>query len=216
MLSLLAIAYTTPWDNYLVKMKVWWYSEDRVLGTIGYVPIEEYSFFVLQTILSSLFCLSLQKRFSLNRIPYPTPLDIRRKGKITILYTLVFLLGILCLFSDSSTYMGLILIWSMPIVLVQWLIGGHYLLRNAKLVFLSIAAPTLYLWGADSLAIALKIWEISPKYTTGIHLGNLPVEEAVFFLVTNFMVIQGFILFRAMKDDLKRFSLLRGILYGNS
>jgi lycopene cyclase domain-containing protein len=59
----LAVTYTTPWDNYLVATRVWYYDPRLVFGiTFGYVPIEEYSFFVLQTLLSSFFMLYLWRR----------------------------------------------------------------------------------------------------------------------------------------------------------
>ncbi len=44
---LLAVAYTTPWDNYLVATGVWYYNPSLVTGLVlGYGPIEEYTFFV--------------------------------------------------------------------------------------------------------------------------------------------------------------------------
>ena len=43
-LCTLALVYTTPWDNYLVKNEIWWYGPDKVLAVIGYVPVEEYCF----------------------------------------------------------------------------------------------------------------------------------------------------------------------------
>ena len=46
-IPLIALVYTTPWDNYLVANEIWGYGEGRVLGTIGWVPIEEYTFFIL-------------------------------------------------------------------------------------------------------------------------------------------------------------------------
>ena len=59
----LAVAYTTPWDNYLVATRVWAYDPARVLGvTFGWVPLEEYLFFVLQTLLSGLIALALARR----------------------------------------------------------------------------------------------------------------------------------------------------------
>ena len=62
---LLALAYTTPWDNLLILSGVWTYPPTRVLNVVfGVVPIEEYSFFVLQTILTSLFALLLWKRLA--------------------------------------------------------------------------------------------------------------------------------------------------------
>jgi len=51
----LAVAYTTPWDNYLVATGVWYYNPELVTGIVlGYVPLEEYTFFVLETILAGL------------------------------------------------------------------------------------------------------------------------------------------------------------------
>ncbi len=59
---LLALLYTTPWDNYLVAARVWYYDPGRVWNVvIGYVPLEEYLFFMLQPILASLIALALLK-----------------------------------------------------------------------------------------------------------------------------------------------------------
>jgi len=58
-----AVVYTTPWDNYLVANRIWWYDPDLVTGlTLGWVPIEEYTFFVLQTLLTGLWLLFLARR----------------------------------------------------------------------------------------------------------------------------------------------------------
>jgi lycopene cyclase domain-containing protein len=49
-LPILAVIWTTPWDNYLVASGVWHYDPKKVWNVIlGYVPLEEYLFFVLQT-----------------------------------------------------------------------------------------------------------------------------------------------------------------------
>ncbi len=53
---ILALLYTTPWDNYLVATGVWYYNPALISGfLLGYVPLEEYTFFVLQTILVGLW-----------------------------------------------------------------------------------------------------------------------------------------------------------------
>jgi lycopene cyclase domain-containing protein len=55
-LAMVAMVYTTPWDNYLVATGVWYYAPHLVLNLIiGHVPIEEYAFFILQTFLTGLF-----------------------------------------------------------------------------------------------------------------------------------------------------------------
>src|ERR671919_519557 len=62
---LLAVVYTTPWDNYLVATGVWYYNPELVTGIVlGYVPIEEYTFFVLETILSGLWWSFLARRLA--------------------------------------------------------------------------------------------------------------------------------------------------------
>ena len=63
-LATIAVLYTTPWDNYLVATGVWYYDPRLVLNhTIGYVPLEEYVFFILQAFLSGLFGVWLWNRF---------------------------------------------------------------------------------------------------------------------------------------------------------
>lgn len=43
-LPALALIWTTPWDNVIVKNKAWSYPASCVLARIGYVPVEEYAF----------------------------------------------------------------------------------------------------------------------------------------------------------------------------
>ena len=180
--------------------KVWSYGEDRVIGTIGYVPIEEYMFFILQTILTGLWCFYLQGRIILKKIPTKNSL----KSVVNSIYIFLFLLGCYGLFVTQMRYLGLILAWAMPVLILQWSLGAQYLLSNLKIFLLTFSVPTLYFWFADALAINLGIWDISKVYTLGIHVKNLPLEEAVFFLVTNLMVAQGLILFIVMEKEVKK------------
>jgi putative membrane protein len=196
-LSLLAITYTTPWDNYLVKTQVWNYGADRIIGTIGYVPIEEYCFFALQTCLTGLWFFFLQKRFPVEKTPSHQK-NLKTFG--TVKGAIIFLLSIWFLTMESTTYLGLILVWALPVIMFQWIFGGEYLLKNMRLFLLTVLIPTFYLWLIDAFAIYDHIWSISETQTTGIKLGVLPIEEAVFFLVTNLMVGQGMVLLFAMKD----------------
>ncbi|RXK36228.1 hypothetical protein M231_06498 [Tremella mesenterica] len=50
-LTVIATVYTTPWDNWLIAQSGWAYPKGSVLLTIGYIPIEEHLFFILQPIL---------------------------------------------------------------------------------------------------------------------------------------------------------------------
>ena len=62
-LVLMACIYTTPWDNFLVWRHVWGYSKRNegfgssvtVWSYMAYVPMEEYAYFILETILICVF-----------------------------------------------------------------------------------------------------------------------------------------------------------------
>lgn len=199
LLSIIALAYTTPWDNYLVKSGIWYYGPNRVFAVIGYVPIEEYAFFILQTVMTSMWCFRLHQIANIKS----TPRSSYWKPIVSIIYFLMFLTGVLCLYFVSSRYLGLILAWASPVLLFQWLVGGGYLLKNLKIFIYSFLVPTAYLWFADAIAINDGIWTISSQFTLGLQVWTLPLEEAVFFLVTNLMTCQGLLLFIAMEEDVR-------------
>lgn len=191
---LVALVYTTPWDNYLVARGIWGYPEGRVWFTIGWVPFEEYLFFVLQTIMTALVLFALARRGVGGRSE-PARVDggsgvIVRSAGAALLFALAGV-GAVALRFESGTYLGLILVWAAPVLALQWAFGGDLLARWWRLVVPGVALPTLWLWLADRGAIALDIWWISDAYTTGIAWLGLPVEEAVFFLVTNLLVVFG-------------------------
>jgi phytoene synthase len=51
-MCLVATVYTTPWDNALVWSGVWSYPSERpIWGLLGWVPIEEYAFFSIETLM---------------------------------------------------------------------------------------------------------------------------------------------------------------------
>ncbi|MFC4638156.1 carotenoid biosynthesis protein [Deinococcus hohokamensis] len=191
-LPAVAALYTTPWDNYLVFRKVWTYPPERVLGRLGYVPYEEYAFFVLQTLISGLLLLTLMRRGGPARIAARPGLV--RWGGAALLLGLAFV-GAVCLRNESSLYLGLILAWAMPVLAGQWAFGGDLILGRARLFWTAVLVPTVYLWLTDAYAIADGIWQISPRFTLGLKLGPLPLEEMLFFLVTNLLVVTGLMLF---------------------
>ena len=190
-ITLIAFVWTTPWDNYLVQQGVWGYGEGRVIGTWGYVPLEEYFFFIIQPLITGLWLYRLiWKNPASASIP---PSNVARLVG-SLLFLAFSLLGAFLLQYESSLYLALILVWACPMLLIQWVYGGHHLWRLRRVWFLAIAVPTLYLWVADRIALALGIWHISDVHTVGISLFGLPLEEALFFFVTNMLVVQGLIL----------------------
>jgi lycopene cyclase domain-containing protein len=194
----LAVVYTTPWDNYLVASGVWTYDPALVTGIVlGWVPIEEYTFFVVQTILTGLWLAFLMRRLAFDR---RAPLSRRWRLVPVILLGLVWLASMALLISryPPGTYLSLELAWALPPIMLQVAFGGDILRRYGRLVLLSILSLTLYLSLADFLAIGSGTWEINPAQSLNWLLaGVLPVEEVVFFLITNTLNTFGMVLILA-------------------
>lgn len=203
-ICLVALVYTTPWDNYLVREGIWGYGAERVIGTIGYVPIEEYLFFILQPVIVSLLLL---------RLLGPAAASSSRLWGFLILlfYLAITVLGFACLAATDPhfRYLGLILAWAGPVLFLLWAYAGMHLLTHRRALLLTLLPASVYLWVADLIAIRLGIWTISPTYATGLHLLGLPIEEAVFFFVTNLLVVQGTLVF-LHGDQIRPFALFRG------
>lgn len=206
----LALVYTTPWDNYLIYKEIWTYPPERVVGRIGYIPIEEYAFFILQTLMTGLLNVLL-----IEKIGFSKPAHSPRRPLINkvsaVFFIFLHLLGVYFLFDSPTLYMGLILAWAAPVCALQWFVGGDLLWRNLKIFCPTVLLPTVYLWWADHTAIADGIWAISEKYTAGLNIFGLPLEEAIFFLATNLMVVQGVTLFLhpEMRERMEKFKATR-------
>jgi lycopene cyclase domain-containing protein len=188
---LLAVAYTTPWDNYLVATGVWWYDPARVLGlTLGWVPLEEYLFFVLQTLFTGLVLFALARR-----LPAPAfrPSRSLRVGAVLVVAVLWLVsVAILAAGWRPGTYLGLELVWALPPIAHQLAVGADILWRHRRRVGLALAGVTLYLCAADFLAIGAGVWTIDPAQSLNLFLGGtLPVEEVIFFLLTNTLLVFG-------------------------
>ncbi len=203
---LLAVVYTTPWDNYLVATNVWHYNPKLVTGIVfGYVPIEEYTFFVVETILSGLWWWFLARTLTL-----PSPKgrgEFAPQNKLVyistfLLVTLWLLFTYLFFFGDTIwNYLSITLFWALPAILPQLLFGADILWHYRKLVTLSIFIPGIYLSLMDIVALKATTWSISPTQTTGIlFFGILPLEEVVFFFITNVLITFGMTLLLAKES----------------
>ena len=225
MLALCAVAfiYTTPWDNYLVATNVWWYDITLVSGIIfGYVPIEEYTFFLVQPIMTALLFLLLARYLPIN----PKPADniqVRKMstfvaGIMWLLFTVILILS----FSNETfrplTYLALELSWALIPVIIQLAFGADILWRHRNVVFLTIVISTLYLSWADAIAIGSGTWTIDPEQSLNWLIGGvLPLEEFIFFLITNTLVTLGMTLVLAEESQpralaLEKYAILRPVL----
>lgn len=102
---------------------------------------------------------------------------------------------------EGLTYLAMELGWALPVIGGQWILGWRRLASRLPLLLGVLAVATVWLCVADTVAIGYGIWRLSPTKTTGLTIGILPLEEAVFFLVTNAMVIQGLLITFPDTDD---------------
>lgn len=198
---LVALIYTTPWDNYLVATRVWWYDPALVTGfTLGWVPVEEYTFFILQSTLSGswLILLAMLLRPKIEPAASQTPQRANLIRLSTSLFTfLVWLVALWVLIAgwQPGNYLALILIWALPPIMLQLGFGADILWRLRRLALTAIISSTLYLSMVDSIAIVAGTWTINPEKTLNVFLaGILPIEEFTFFLMTNILLVFGMIL----------------------
>lgn len=195
--SPLAVLYTARWDQYLIANRIWWYGEDRVIGSWLGVPWEEYAFMLLQPVLTGALLLALLSRRDDLRYRPPDG-RARLHGILTGAMLIgVGLAGGMSALSAGGrwTYLGLILVWALPAfgALVAGAWGGLSRFRRESAT--AWAASTLYLCAADRVAIGAEVWTIGLETSTGWLIGGLPVEEALFFAVTNGLVVAGAMLF---------------------
>ena len=193
LMAFVALVYTTPWDNYLIMRGVWTYPTGSVVRVLGYVPIEEYFFMVLQATLAGVLWTSW--------VPHIQYIELRFSLTGALMAVLVGLVGALSLTHTAGTYIGLILIWACPPLVLQWGLGSHTLLKSFKTWAPLWIGLSIYFCIADYYAIFKGVWSITLATRTGWAIGHLPVEEILFFTLTNLFVLQGMCLWRAWRRD---------------
>ncbi|MCY7365943.1 MAG: lycopene cyclase domain-containing protein [Frankiaceae bacterium] len=196
-LAVVALVWTAPWDEHLVRSGVWSYGGDRVLARLGSVPAEEYLFVVLEVLLIASWGHLLHRLHPRTTPSSPTVLlaasATRRRGAAALIAVLA--LGAALLVAGGPyRYLGLLLVWVAPPMLLQRAVAGDLLrarLADRALIALPVA---LWLCAADRLALADGIWSIAPASSTGVLLLGLPIEEGLFFVLTCVLVTDGLVL----------------------
>lgn len=194
-LGAVALLWTGPWDEHLVRTGVWSSPSGAVLARVGAVPVEEYAFVALQVLLVTAWGLrtgALAAPAAPTAPAAPRP-AARRRGALA--WCAVLLTGLaLALTGGRLRYLGLLLAWVSPPLALQRLVAGDVLAAR-RTTRAALALPVaLWLAGADRVALALGTWTISPGSSTGVVLLGLPVEELLFFVLTCLLVGDGLLL----------------------
>ncbi len=194
----IAVVSTIPWDSYLIRRRIWTYPPSVIIGPTWFsIPAEELFFFVIQTYNTSLLYLILSK--PIFHPSYLVPRKLKKSGFVgqSILAFLV-LAGVGLIWKgNEGTYLGLILAWAGPFAFLLWTLSSPFLVRLPYTSTIApIAIPTLYLWVVDTLALRRGTWTIESGTKLGIHVWDgLEIEEAIFFLATNTLIVFGLVAF---------------------
>lgn len=124
----IAVISTTPWDSYLIHNRIWTYPPNAIIGpTLFKIPAEEVFFFIIQTYNTSLLYLLLSKPTfhpiylqGHKLLNDGRRLGLRRWTGISVI--VVCILAGICMIikSGEGLYMGLIVVWAGPFVLLLW------------------------------------------------------------------------------------------------
>ncbi|GAA5927008.1 hypothetical protein JCM1841_001609 [Sporobolomyces salmonicolor] len=193
----IAVLATIPWDSYLIRNRIWSYPQSSVVGpTLFAIPYEEIFFFFIQTYLTAtvyaLFTRPVVHAVLLPRMPEEGRATrwVGTAGFLAVTAAAVAKLKE----GGEGTYLALIVGWVAPFLALLWFItSNHILAMPPYAVVLPILLPTLYLWECDARALQRGTWVIEQGTKLGLSFRGLEIEEAVFFLLTNVMVVFGLI-----------------------
>ena len=93
-----------------------------------------------------------------------------------------------------NTYLFHVLVWMLPVALLQWALAWRALRRNLRAVLIPPLLAGLYYSIADSFAVRDGIWYFDPAQILGVFVGPLPIEEILFFFLTALLVSQSFVM----------------------
>ena len=193
----IAYLYTTPWISYMIRQGAWWYADGAVLVRALSIPLGEYLFFTIQTVVTA---------FALHQIGFDPTFrdgDFDRRPRVAGVVAGVAMVGgglWLVTLGPSFLYLGGLIAWVGPVVALQWAVGGGYLVRTPRTWLAATLLPAAYFWVADRIAIGMGTWQLSTEYTTGVAVLGLPIEEMLFFAAAGVMTVNGLVLFEWVLD----------------
>lgn len=190
------MVFTSPWDNWAVAKGIWGFPRERFSLQIGWLPIEEYAFFVIQTV-----NVMLSTRLLLHLFPQIRSHVVTEFSLANVSVTGGFLIGWAMLWFWVKRlplrfqYTRHLLYWFMPVIILQWFLAGSLFLSHAALIFgITFFWGSYYTW-ADWKAVKAGVWHFDEKQITGIKWRRiLPIEEIAFFYLTSWLVTQSYLM----------------------
>ena len=195
---ILVVAFTSPWDNWAVKEGIWDFPAARIWRRVGYLPVEEYLFFVWQSIHVILSVRWLLNEFPSLRTGLGTPIGPMQAAGVSGLVLLWIAVGLRSRrhgLPKRWNYSWHLLYWFLPVIFIQWIVALSLFIGLIPVFALVTAAWGTYYTLADLAAVKQGVWYFDPTQITGWKLGGvLPWEEIAFFYLTSLLVCQSYLL----------------------
>ncbi|MBF8376553.1 lycopene cyclase domain-containing protein [Alicyclobacillus mali] len=194
-LGAVILLYTTPWDGALIHLGVWAYARQRVWGlTLDGVPWEEILFYLLQSALVAQ-CFDLATAFRSRTAWARRQTPTRQLAYLPVIalwmgFGFVMLGSVYVLLNRWThlTYLAMLVPWILLPLAVQSSYGFDGIAAKAGPVAISTVAPALYLSICDGIAIHSGIWFFHSERITDLRLGDVPIEEILFFSGSSLIV----------------------------
>jgi lycopene cyclase domain-containing protein len=196
---LAVIVFTSPWDNLAAKWGIWGFPREKYSLRLGYLPVEEYAFFILQSVNVMLAVRALFHFFpalETGQETDPGELTWICLGASVVPWAVVAVQFVwLRRKAGPRVNYAVHLAWFLPVIYAQWVIAPYLFLDHAVLLALVTAAFGVYYTLADLAAVRAGTWFFDEKQITGAKLaGVLPWEEIAFFFLTSLLVAQSYLL----------------------
>ncbi|PTX99727.1 hypothetical protein DB346_18075 [Verrucomicrobia bacterium LW23] len=200
----IVMVFTTPWDNAAAAWGIWGFPREKYTLRIGWLPVEEYAFFLLQTL-----AVILSLRAWLAAAPaWRTGLqlawaDFPACPACAGAAVAVWIASGLWLWRRHAAggiarrwnYALHLLYWFAPVLALQWIAAPQVLAPHTLLLALVTLVFGTYYTAADLAAVRGGTWHFDEAQITGWKLrGILPWEEIAFFFLTSLLIAQSWLL----------------------
>lgn len=193
------LVFTTPWDNLAAKWGIWGFPREKYSLRLGYLPIEEYAFFLLQSLNVMLAIRALFHFLPDWQTGQET--ELNRWTGICLVASIIpwGLVAAQMIWlrrkAGSRVNYAVHLAWFLPVIYFQWILAPPLFFAHAALLALVMAFFGVYYTLADLVAVQGGTWFFDEKQITGWKLGGiLPWEEIAFFFLTSLLVAQSYLL----------------------
>ena len=195
---LAVLLFTSPWDNAAVRRGIWDFPADRILGRISWLPLEDYLFFLWQSVnvIASLkWALMAFPALHSGKTTPLGPANYAALGGVFVVWLAAGFWLKRAQLSPRWNYTRHLFYWFLPLIVFQWALAPGLFLALLPLLGGAALAWGTYYAVADLVAVREGVWYFDSAQITGWKLGGiLPWEEIAFFYLTSLVVAQSYVL----------------------